>query len=60
MPDTWTAPDGSVWPVTGYWCPVCHMPMRQAAATSLGMHPCCTPAYRQAVATPIGHEVQHA
>ncbi|KAB1662925.1 hypothetical protein [Pseudoclavibacter sp. CFCC 13611] len=56
---TWTAPDGSVWPLTGYWCPQCSMPMAEAAATSLGVHPCCMPDYLQHTENHIAQEVQH-
>lgn len=41
MSDTWTAPDGTLWPVTGFWCPKCHAPIAAAAVLALGAHPWC-------------------
>lgn len=41
MKKAWTAPDGTLWPITGWWCPTCAHPMAKAATTALGAHPNC-------------------
>ena len=38
--ETITDADGARWPVTGFWCSVCGLPMH-ATCISFGTHPNC-------------------
>ena len=38
--ETITDADGDIWPITGFWCSVCGMPLHPAIA-ELGVHPGC-------------------
>lgn len=36
---TWTAPDGTPYPVTGYWCGACGLP--RVPIAGMTFHPTC-------------------
>ncbi len=44
--------DGAYWPVTGYWCQGCGMPMRRIH-TRQTHHPTCKPDQHQATPAPL-------
>lgn len=39
-PERITDDDGHEWPITGYWCQICGMPLHHILRTA-GMHPNC-------------------